>query len=135
MDSRFQTGIRTAYSIIAWLYVVAILFQVLLIGLNLFAAEPTRSTHVGFGHFIGIFPILLIILAFVGRLPRSAKWLAGLQFGLFVLQAEVFAAIRGSVPLLAAFHPVLAMVVFAVAVLLASRAVALARISTPAAGV
>ena len=129
MNSRFQIGIRMAYTIIAWLWVATILFQVLLIGLNLFAGEPTASAHVGFGHMIGILPLLLLILAFVGRLPRSDRWLAGLQFVLFILQAEVFAAIRGSVPLLAAFHPVLALAMFATAVVVASRAVSLARIS------
>ena len=128
MNNRLSTSLRMAYLVLAWLYVVAIVVQVLLIGLNLFAGESTRSAHVGFGHFIGVLPILMLIVAFAGRLPGPAKALAGWQFGLFILQAEVFAAIRGLVPVLAAFHPVVAMVTFALAVYVARRASAWVRV-------
>ncbi len=129
MNSRFFTGMRLAYVVVAWGYVAAILFQVLLIGLNLFAGEPTRETHIGFGHIIGILPFLSLILAYVGRLPGWAKALAGWQFGVFLVHAEGFAAIRGSLPFVAAFHPVLALVLFTLAVFVAYRALAL--VATP----
>ena len=125
MDNRFSAGMRVAYLVIAWVYVAAILFQVLLIGLNLFAGEPTRGTHIELGHMLGILPLLTLIVAFVGRLPRWTKVLAGWQFGLFILQAEVFAAIRSAAPVVASFHPVLAMVVFALAALVAYRSLTL----------
>jgi hypothetical protein len=128
MNGRLSTTLRWAYLVLAWLYVAAIVVQVLLIGLNLFAGEPTRETHIGFGHMIGLLPILMLIIAFAGRMPGPAKSLAGLQLGLFVLQAEVFAAIRGILPVLAAFHPVLAMIVFAVAVYVARRAAGWVRV-------
>jgi hypothetical protein len=41
--------------------------------------------------------------------------------GVYLIQAEVFAAIRADVPLLAAFHPVLALVLFALALIIALR--------------
>jgi hypothetical protein len=128
MNGRLSTTLRWAYLVLAWLYVAAIVVQVFLIGLNLFAGEPTRETHIGFGHMIGLLPILMLVIAFAGRMPGPAKSLAGLQFGLFVLQAEVFAAIRGILPVLAAFHPVLAMIVFAVAVYVARRAAGWVRV-------
>ena len=122
MNGRLSSTLRWVYVALAWLYVAAIVVQVLLIGLNLFAGEATRETHIGFGHMIGLLPLLMLIIAFAGRMPGPAKWLAAVQFGLFILQAEVFAAIRGVVPLLAAFHPVLPMIMFAVAVYVARRA-------------
>ena len=128
MNNRLSTSLRMAYLVLAWLYVAAIVTQVLLIGLNLFAGESTRSVHVEFGHWIGVLPVLMLIVAFAGRMSGPAKGLAGWQFGLFVLQAEVFAAIRGLVPVLAAFHPVLAMVAFALAVYVARRASAWVRV-------
>jgi hypothetical protein len=70
----------------------------------------------------------MLIVAFVGRMPGPAKALAGWQFGLYVLQAEVFAAIRSLVPVLAAFHPVLALITFALAVYAARRASTWARV-------
>ena len=128
MNNRLATSLRMAYLVLAWLYVTAIVVQVLLIGLNLFAGESTRSVHVEFGHWIGVLPVLMLIVAFAGRMPGPAKSLAGWQFGLFILQAEVFAAIRGLVPVLAAFHPVVAMVTFALAVYNARRASAWVRV-------
>lgn len=128
MNNRLSAGLRMSYLVLAWLYVVAIVVQVLLIGLSLFAGEPTREAHIGFGHLIGVLPLLMLIVAFAGRLPRAGKALAGAQFGLFFIQAEVFAGIRGSVPVLAAFHPVVAMLVFALAVYVARRASAWVRV-------
>jgi hypothetical protein len=125
VDNRFFATMRVAYVAVAWLYVAAILFQVLLIGLALFAGEPTRETHVGFGHMIGVLPLLLLIVAFVGRLPRWTKTLAGWQFGVFIVHSEVFAGIRDSAPVVAAFHPVLALVLFTLAVFVAYRSLAL----------
>jgi hypothetical protein len=46
-------------------------------------------------------------------------WLA---LGTYIVQAEIFAAIRADVPLFAAFHPVLALVLFALALIIALRA-------------
>jgi hypothetical protein len=128
MNNRLSAVLRMAYLVLAWLYVATIVIQVLLIGLNLFAGESTRESHIGFGHLIGVMPILMLIVAFAGRLPGPAKALAGWQFGLWILQAEVFAAIRGVVPVLAAFHPVLAMVTFALAVYVTRRASAWLRV-------
>ena len=128
MNNRLSTSLRMAYLVLAWLYVVAIVVQVLLIGLNLFAGESTRSVHVEFGHWVGVLPVLMLIVAFAGHLPGPAKALAGWQLGVFMLQSEVFAAIRSLIPLLAAFHPVLAMVAFALAVYNARRASAWVRV-------
>jgi hypothetical protein len=122
MTTRITYLSRIAYLAFALLFVAGILFQVFLVGLGLFAGQLTWSTHVGFGQWLGIAPFLLVILSFVGRLPRSEKWLAGSLFGVFLFQAEVFAAIRHLAPLLAALHPVLALVLFATGVLVAQRA-------------
>jgi hypothetical protein len=46
---------------------------------------------------------------------------------LFILQAVVFAAIRAPLPVVAAYHPLLAMVVFSVAVRVAVGALSLER--------
>lgn len=115
-------GARIAYVIIAWLFVAALLAQVYLIGLVFLAAQPTLEAHVGFGHTVGILLLLMLILTYVARHPRSLKvWTWGL-FGLYILQAEVFAGIRGALPLVGALHPVLALALFWLAVTVALRA-------------
>ncbi len=113
---------RILYLSAAWLFPAAILIQVLLVGLSLFTGQAYWSTHRDVGHSLAVLPLLLVILAYLGRLPRSEKLLIWLLFGVYLVQAEVFAAIRDSVPLLAAFHPVLALVLFALAIIIALRA-------------
>jgi len=124
---------RILYLIAAWLFSAAILIQVFLVGLSLFTGQAYWSTHRDVGHSLAVLPLLLVILAYLGRLPRSEKLLIWLLFGVYLVQAEVFAAIRDSVPLLAAFHPVLALVLFALAIIIAlrSRTVVQAEIQTP----
>lgn len=119
---------RILYLIIAWLFPVAILIQVFLVGLSLFTGQAYWSTHRDVGHTLGVLPLLLVILAYLGRLPRSEKLLIWLQFGVYLVQAEVFAAIRDVAPLLAAFHPVLALVLFALALIIALRARTVVRV-------
>jgi len=127
MTTRMIYLSRMAYLTFAWLFVAGILFQVFLVGLGLFAGQQTWSTHVGFGHWFGIVPLLLVILSFAGRLPRSEKRLTASMFGVYLVQAEVFAAIRQAAPTTAALHPVLALILFALGLLVAQRARALTR--------
>src|SRR5258708_29303717 len=112
---------RILYLIAAWLFPAAILIQVFLVGLSLFTGQAYWSTHRDLGHSLAVLPLLLIILSYLGRLPRSEKLLIWLLFGIYLVQAEVFAAIRADVPILAAFHPVLALVLFALALIIALR--------------
>jgi membrane-bound metal-dependent hydrolase YbcI (DUF457 family) len=114
--------IRMLYLIVAWLFPVAILIQVFFVGLSLFTGQAYWGTHRDVGHTLAVLPLLLVILAYLGRLPSVEKGLIWLMFGVYLVQAEVFAVIRADVPLLAAFHPVLALVLFALALIIALRA-------------
>src|SRR5215831_12607831 len=127
------TWTRILYVIAAWLFPVALLIQVFLVGLSLFTGQAYWSTHRDVGHSLAVLPLLLVMLAYLGRLPRSEKLLIWLLFGVYLVQTEVFAAMRDAVPLLAAFHPVLALVLFALAILIALRAlpVVQAEMQTP----
>ena len=124
---------RILYLMAAWLFPVALLIQVFLVGLSLFTGQAYWSTHREVGHSLVVLPLLLVILAYLGRLPRSEKLLIWLLFGVYLVQTEVFAAMRDAVPLLAAFHPVLALVLFALAILIAlrSRTLVQAEMQTP----
>ena len=116
------TGIRMLYLIVAWLFPVAILVQVFLVGLSLFTTQPYWDAHIGFGHSIVLLPALQVLLAYLGKIPPPAKGLTWLSLGLTLIQTEVFAMIRTAVPTLAALHPVLALVLFALALIIAVRA-------------
>ncbi len=113
---------RILYLIVAWLFPVAILVQVFLVGLSLFTTQPYWDAHIGFGHSIVLLPALQVLLAYLGKIPTPAKGLTWLSLGLTLIQTEVFAMIRTAVPTLAALHPVLALVLFALALIIALRA-------------
>src|SRR5713101_6330121 len=113
---------RIVYLIVAWLFPVAILVQVFLVGLSLFTTQPYWDAHIGFGHSIVLLPALQVLLAYLGKIPTPAKLLTWLSLGLTLIQTEVFAMIRTAVPTLAALHPVLALVLFALALIIALRA-------------
>jgi uncharacterized protein DUF6220 len=118
----FVKWIRMLYLIVSWLFPVAILVQVLFVGLSLFTSQPYWDSHISLGHTIGVLPILLVILGYLGRLPRRTIILTWLALGTYLVQAEVFAAIRADAPLFAAFHPVLALVLFALSLMIALQA-------------
>jgi len=121
--------IRMLYLIVAWLFPVAILFQVFLVGLSLFTTQSYWDAHIGFGHSIVLLPALQVLLAYLGKIPPPAKLLTWLLLGLCLIQTEVFAMIRTAVPTLAALHPVLALVLFALAMTVAWRARTVVRAS------
>lgn len=126
MDSRTRIS-RYAYAAVAWLFALGILTQVFLIGLSLLGGQPSWQAHIGLGHSLSILALLMVILAYTGRLPRPMKPLTWLNFAIYILLADVVIFMRQSVPLVAAFHPVLAVLLFAVNGFLAVRAWQLVR--------
>ena len=125
---------RVAYLVVAWLFIVSLLVQVFLAGLSLFVSGSYWDAHIGFGHSVpGLVALLLVVFALWGRFPRATILLTLLLFVLVIAQTEVFAAIRADVPLVAALHPVNALILFAIGVGLARRVWALVRVRPAAA--
>jgi hypothetical protein len=126
MESRVRLS-RYAYVGATWLFVAGILMQVFLIGLSLLGGRPSWQTHVGLGHGLAGLVLLMIVLAYMGRLPRRMKSLTWLAFAIYVLLADIVIFMRASAPLVAALHPVLAVLLFGVSGHLALRAWRLVR--------
>ena len=97
----------------AFLYLAAIALQFYAAGLAVFGVS-TFMTHALFGYSMIIGATILVALTFAARLPRRVKILAGLVLFLTVLQ-PVLALIRSPIPVLAALHPVNALIIFAIA--------------------
>jgi hypothetical protein len=131
MVAKGPSWARIVYLVVAWLFLVSVLIQVFLAGLSLFVSSDYWQIHTGLGHSApGILALLLVIFALVGRLPRATVLLTVLLFVLVVAQTEVFAAIRAQAPLVAALHPVNALVLFALGVGLARQAWVLVRVGS-----
>jgi mercuric ion transport protein len=118
MESR-ATVSRYVYTIAAWLFVVGILTQVFLVGLSLLGGQPGWQTHIGLGRNLGILALLMVVLAYTGQLPRPMKRFTWLNFAIYILLADVVIFMRELAPLVAALHPVLAVLLFGVTASLA----------------
>lgn len=126
MESRLRLS-RYAYAAAAWLFVAGILTQVFLVGLSPLGGQSGWQTHIGLGHGLGILALLMLVFAYTGRMPHPMKPFTWLNLALYGLLADVVVFMRGSIPLLAALHPVLAVLLFGIAGFLAMRAWRLVR--------
>ena len=118
---------RIAYLIFAWLFVAGVLLQVFFAGMVVVARQTNWENHIGLGHTLAIPLILMLITAYLGKLPGRMKRINWLLLAVYILQADVLIFLRASAPVLSALHPVLALLDFALGAALASLATALVR--------
>ena len=105
---------RTAYPLVAGLFVACAVIQVFLAGLGVFDSPNAFITHRNFGYMFGWLTLVLLVVALVGRMPRRYVGLAGLILVLFALQS-VFVALRDDMPAVAALHPLNGFLILGVA--------------------
>lgn len=116
-----RSGARRLHTPIAWLFVVALLVQVFLAGLAIFGATDGFALHVEFGYtVIGLLTLAVLLTAVAGGLPRMEIGLSLLLLVLYVVQTTLPSA-RASAPIIAALHPVNAIALFALGIIIARR--------------
>lgn len=105
---------RIGHLATAWVFVAALVVQVFLAGLGLFAGSENFKTHVDFGYSaVWIVVILLPVFALVARLPRREVGLSFLLLALYIPQCLLPPLVRAGGPgFIAAFHPVNALLMF-----------------------
>jgi hypothetical protein len=104
---------RIGYAVLSSIFVVCILVQVFFAGMGAFGAD--WSYHVSFVHFLEPLPLLMVPVAFVGRLSWGLRLL---PLGLVVLIGAQYAFANAAVPA-AALHPVNALLILLIGLLLA----------------
>ena len=102
----------------AWGFVVAVVVQVYLAGIGVFRGD--YAAHATFGHILELASVVLLILLVVVRASRTQIGLAVALLVLVVAQ-NVFINVRATNPELAAFHPVNAVLILVVSIILAQR--------------
>jgi mercuric ion transport protein len=127
---RGQDLARTGLAVVAWLFVGCIFVQIFLAGLGVFDTASAFETHRDFAYLFGWLTLVMLILAAVGRVPRSLLGLAALTLVLFALQS-VLVALRSDYPVVAALHPVNGVALLIVAIVIARRATALRAVPAP----
>lgn len=118
---------RTAYAVLAWIFVAGVLTQVFFAGMTVVANRWGWSNHISLGHGLAAPLVLMLVTMYTGRLPGRMKRLTWLLFGVYVLQADVVIFMRMTAPVVSALHPVLALVDFALGTWLAWQATSLVR--------
>lgn len=122
--------IRTArylYTGFAWLFVVGVMLQVFLAGMVVVARQISWNNHISLGHMLSAPLLVMLVTMYLGWLPRRMKILTWSLIAVYVIQADVIIFLRLQAPVISAFHPVLALVDFAMGYALARQAVPLAR--------
>ena len=118
---------RLAYWVAAWLFLTGIVVQVFLAGMVVVAFRMSWLNHISLGHSLALPLLAMLLTAYLGRFPAWLKRLTWLLFAAYVLQADVVIFLRSQAPVIAALHPVLALVDFALGLALARGAWSLSR--------
>jgi Zn-dependent protease with chaperone function len=125
------SGARYVYLGMVWAYLAGILMQVFLVGVALFGTAHDFEPHIGLGWILHLVPILLLIVAAVARVGSRLIWW---NVALLVVQfiQPILATLRNDQPVVAAFHPVLALIIFWLAFTIGLKAWRLVREPAPA---
>jgi Family of unknown function (DUF6220) len=107
---------RIGYAVLSSVFVVCVMVQVFFAGMGAFGAD--WSLHLTFAHFLGLPPLLMAPMAFMGRLSWGSRLL---PLGLLVLVGLQYAFADAAVPA-AALHPVNALLILCLSLLTARRA-------------
>ena len=119
-------GARLVYVALTWAFVIGILLQVYFIGLGLFFSSDYRELHAAFGWLLHLVPPFILLAAALARAGRS-RILQTTGLAILFFFVPILAAIRADAPLTAAFHPVGAVLAFALAIVVARGATRLLR--------
>ncbi|HEY0738953.1 MAG TPA: DUF6220 domain-containing protein [Herpetosiphonaceae bacterium] len=126
---------RIIYLLLAGLFAGGIAIQVFLAGAGVLVNPSYFVMHTTFGHILELFPLLLLIVGLVARLPWRLLGLTALLFVLFMLQYFFLygvASVTGLV-VLRAFHAVNALAMFWAALYLFGSTRKLLRAAPPVA--
>lgn len=126
-------GARYAYLALAWLFVAGVVLQVFFIGLALFVGSENFALHRDFGYTLQLVPILVLIAALVARAGRT-RILQAVSLVAVIVVFPTLPLFRDSVPVVAALHPIGALLGFWIGIVVVRGASSLLRDSEPRAG-
>lgn len=109
-----QQYARMAFALLAAAFALCVAVQVFLAGMAVFVNPLNWARHTGFVHVFELLPVVMLALAFAGRLPAALRWQSAGLLGLIMVMYAT-ANMGGRVPWAAAAHPVMALAVFWVA--------------------
>ena len=116
---------RYAYVGLVWLFLGILVIQVFLAGLGLFSTDPRDiALHIDLGWVLHLSPVLILVAGALGRVGRPTLLWVGALLATVLIQPFLPGLATTSV-VLAALHPVNALLIFWIAVKLALGGTAL----------
>ena len=116
---------RYVYLALAWAFVAGVVLQVFFIGLGLFAGSEFREVHAYLGWTIlHLSPLIILVAAPLARAGRT-RTLQAAALAVTVWFVPILAVLRADVPVVAALHPVAALLAFWLAIVVARGATSL----------
>jgi hypothetical protein len=110
----------------SWLFLAAIVVQVYFAGLMLFGQEGGEGLHESTGYILGTVGALFLILPALARAGATTIVL-GVVLTLITFFQPNLTFARETSPVIAAFHPVNALLIFTLSIILVRRATSLVR--------
>lgn len=110
----------------AWLFVAAIVVQVYFAGLMLFGQEGGNDLHLGTGYVLSMAGLLFLALPALARAGARTVVL-GVVLSVITFFQPTITFAREESPVIAALHPVNALLIFALSMLMILRATQLVR--------
>jgi hypothetical protein len=121
-----RRGFQYALLTVAAVFLVAIVVQVFFAGLMLFGQEGGAELHENTGYILGTAGALFLILPALARAGRTAVIL-GVVLAVVTYFQPFLTFAREDSPAIAALHPVNALLIFTLALVLTGRALSLVR--------
>jgi mercuric ion transport protein len=103
---------RHGYVGLMALFAACVLVQIYVAGMAVFIDPTNWRLHAGFVHVFELVPVPLLVVAYLGGLPRPLKWTPVV---LYLLVGVQYATAHQFGTYIAAIHPVNAVMIFAVA--------------------
>jgi hypothetical protein len=111
---------RQIYMGLAWLFVALVVLQVFLAGAGIFGNFGSDlDPHRGLGSLMQLVSIILLLLALVGRMGKTIIWVTVALVATMILQS-VWVHVDSR--WVKAIHPMMSIMIFAAAHMLAQRA-------------
>lgn len=116
---------RQVLAVVAWVFLIVVIVQVYFAGMGMFGVS-NMELHINTGHSLTLLPLIMLVLAWPARPGRAVVVLtAALLVLVFVQTALPFA--RDAVPVIAALHAPMALVIFGLGLMVARRTTLLLR--------
>lgn len=110
----------------SWLFLAAIVVQVYFAGLMLFGQEGGRELHENTGYILGTAGVLFLLLPALAR-TGAMTIVLGVVLSVAAFFQPNLTYLRDTAPLVAALHPVNALLILGLSVFLVRRATVLVR--------